>query len=60
MEAFLAHVFVGLMLGIVAGMFLSILDKVIESRSNMVLAAVLVGISLVYISNFLDSILFGG
>lgn len=60
MEAFLAHVFVGLMLGIVTGIFLGILDKVIESRSNMVLAAVLVGISLVYISNFLDSILFGG
>lgn len=60
MEVFLAHVFVGLMLGIVTGIFLGILDKVIESRSNMVLAAVLVGISLVYISNFLDSILFGG
>ena len=60
MEAFLAHVFVGLMLGIVTGIFLGILDKVIESRSNMVLAAVLVGISLVYISNFLDSFIFGG
>lgn len=59
MQIVLGQIAIGLLLGFATGVLLGILDDIIESRNNMILVAVLVGISLVYVTNLLDYIIFG-